>query len=59
MIVLRTDISVRRLVGRFLYALTEVISPDLCISCRLHRLFEQWPRRGYAHELYRNRGAER
>ena len=25
---------------RFLYVLKEVICPDLCISCRLHRLFE-------------------
>ena len=36
----------------FLYALKELISPDLCIFRRLHRLFGQWPRRGYAHELY-------
>jgi hypothetical protein len=33
-------LSVRRLVGRFLYALKEVIFPDLCISRRLHRLFQ-------------------
>ena len=52
-------LSVRRLVGCFLYALKEVIFPDLCISRRLHRLFGQWPRRGYAHVLHRDRNAER
>ena len=52
-------LSVRRLVGRFLYALKEVINHDLCISRRLHRLFEQRPRRGHTHVLHRNRDAER
>ena len=52
MSVLRTDISVRRPAGRFLYALKEVVFPDLYLSRRLYGLLEQWPRCGHAHVLH-------
>ena len=50
----------RPLSGRALFVCPEGGGvPDLCIFCRLHRLFEQRPRRGHAYVLHRDRNSER